>query len=278
MTRIAAAVMVVAAVATADTASDTTRQSWPSAGIRRVWCLTRNGSIEVRAQDTSRIGVEAIRRAGAKDRARLLLAQIKVSVRVEKPDSTLVVEAEMPDSRGVEASFVLVVPRVMDLELRTSMGGIRVESATGLVKAGVDLGGIELQRTSGRADLECGLGPVYLQDHSGPARVRVETGPVECVLRKPGAADTVDLASDAGPMKVFVPEAVPARLDARCSLGKVTVQDLPVVFDANSDTAVTGWVGPEGETNRVVLVDCGKGDVLVTGDYFVVESDILKKE
>jgi DUF4097 and DUF4098 domain-containing protein YvlB len=126
------------------------------------------GSIEVRTGSANRVDIEIDRSVNSRNRERAAELARDIEITTSQSGNDVLVRARVPGrgwwngSRNVKLDFHITVPRVYNVDLKTSGGGITVDDLQGEVKS----------RTSGGA-LRFGQiqGPVYGRTSGGGIRL-----------------------------------------------------------------------------------------------------------
>ncbi len=201
----------------------------------RLEVLNVNGEIVAEASDGSTVEVRAERTAsaGSDEAAREFLG--KIEMREEVGPNRVRVETIAPRVRlgSHKVTFAIKVPRGVHVDLRTVNGGVRLDNVGGEVRASSTNGGVR-----GRVSA------------SSLVEARTTNGGVELELTGPLAPDgTVLLTSVNGGISLKVPQDTRAQVRARCTNGRVSVDDgLPMAVEGEQtrrrlDGALNGGGG-----------------------------------
>ena len=195
-------------------ASDTWVRSYTVAPGGRLEIINVNGEIVAQATDGAAVEVRADRSASASsdDAAKDLLGRIEM--REEVGPAIVRVETIAPRARlgGHKVTFAIKVPKGVHVDLRTVNGGVRLENVGGEVRASSVNGGVR-----GRLA------------ESSLVEARTTNGGVELELSgglAPGGR--VMLTSVNGGVQLKVPQDTRADVRARCTNGRVSVNDLEI--------------------------------------------------
>ena len=189
-----------------------------------------NGGVQVIGWDRDSVAVHSRIQAQAYD-VRDAQAMVR-GVRVSQSGGTLT--ADGPESGRNESwsvSFVLYVPRRMDLTLETHNGPVTVESVAGTM------------------DLRTVNGPLTLNDVSGDVHARTSNGPLRVELTGTswrGAG--LDAETSNGPVTLIIPERYSANLETGTQNGPINTE---------FELAVT--LGPSGRMSRRLNATLGQG-------------------
>jgi hypothetical protein len=195
-----------------------------------------NGGVSVQGYDGSTIRVSARVQANAEStgEAREIAQQIHVqtsgaSIRSEGP------RAER--DRGWSVSYVVMVPRRLDLAVETTNGPIAVRDV------------------SGRMNLSATNGPLALNNVGGDVRGRTVNGPVTVRLRGSRWEGTgLDVQTTNGPVVLSVPESFSAHLDVSNTNGPLNVE-FPVTVYGRVGHHIETDLNGGGPTIRAVTVN-----------------------
>ena len=231
----------------------------------RLGVTGNNGAIEVVGEDRSDVALEVKVTAQASSRADAdaLLRDVHIltdgsDIRAEGPRN----ESGLWSHRSWSASFRLRVPRrVAHADLRTSNGGIRVDSLEGQVAASTTNGGIEVSHVHGDLRASTTNGGLHLEDLGGSVRAETTNGGVHISLAGDRwHGDGLFAKSTNGGITVKAPEHFAAHLVADTTNGGISV-DFPVTVQGkighHLDTDVNGGGPPVHleTTNGGVTID-----------------------
>jgi DUF4097 and DUF4098 domain-containing protein YvlB len=164
-----------------------------------------------------RVTAERSVRAGSDDAARERLQ--KIEMREEVGPERVRVQTMAPRwsewGGGAKVTYLVRVPAGVHVDLRTVNGGVRLDNVGGEVRAASTNGGVQ-----GR------VSDVSLLD------ARTTNGGVELVVTGAVAREgRVSLSTTNGGVRLALPEATQADVTARCTNGRVSVDDLPLAVD-----------------------------------------------
>jgi hypothetical protein len=196
----------------------------------------QNGGVSVRAWDGS--GVEVRERIQAWAPSRGEAQQLARQVRVTTDGGRI--RSDGPETgrgRGYSVSYLILVPRRMDLNVETRNGPVGVEGVTG------------------RMQLTAVNGPVSLRDVGGDVRARAQNGPLSVSLtgsRWNGAG--LDAETTNGPVTLTLPSGYAATLTTGTVNGPMNV-DFPVTVQGRFPRQFTTELGGGGAPIRVVTTN-----------------------
>ncbi len=221
------------------------RQTADIQGVSSLVVETRNGGVEVRCDPAVReASVSGTKTASATtvEAALEVLERIKIRTGREagRPD-TLHIVAEFPIEPNLNAgaSFEIVVPPAMAMDIRTSNGRIQVTDAARDLKLHTSNGPIRTARIDGRVKATTSNGAVSLEDVTGDVEALSSNGPVE--LRRVGSKQVQARTSN-------------GRIRAMSTRGNIHLEttNSPVELE-------TGWLPPKPE----VRVSSANGGIKV---------------
>lgn len=197
-----------------------------------------NGGIHVQAWDGDgiRVRVRVASAARTEERARELAASVRVSATGNE------VSADGPDGGSREwwsASYRIDVPRVTDLDLSASNGGIDIEGVRGRLRFKTSNGGVELDGVAG---------DVQGRTTNGGVRVRLSGTTWD--------GDGLDVSTTNGGVRVIVPEPYDAVLELGTRNGGFDV-DFPVTLNRSRDKSLTLDLGAGGPLLRITTTNGG---------------------
>lgn len=198
-------------------AQDTWTRSYTVPAGGRIEILNVNGQIRAEATTGSsvEVTVERSASAGSDESARELLGKVEMREEVSAERVRIETRAPRVSFGGVKASYVVLVPAGVHVDLRTVNGGVRLDGVGGEVRATSTNGGVQ-GRVSAATLLEA----------------RTTNGGVDVDVAGPIAADgRVQLSSVNGGVHLKLPAETKADLSARCINGRVSVSELPLVID-----------------------------------------------
>jgi Putative adhesin len=202
-------------------ASQVTVDAAPNGGIQVVG--SARGDIVVRAKVTAS--------AESQPRAREILAAIRVDA---APDR---ISAEGPQGldrrEGWSVSYRLAVPTRTSLQLKTTNGGITIDSV------------------DGRLEFETVNGGVKLSSVSGEVHGRTSNGGVDVDLDgTTWLGEGLDVQTSNGGVRLRIPEQYSARLEAGTVNGGIST-DFPITFQGRIDREIAASLGAGGPLIRV---------------------------
>lgn len=202
-------------------AHDTWSRSYTIAPGGRLEIINVNGQISAEASTGATVEISAERSvsAGSDEAAAEVLA--KIEMREEVGPDRVRVETLAPRLRlgGHKVTFVVKVPAGVNVDLRTVNGGVLLENVGGEVRA-----------TSTNGAVRGRLAGASLVD------ARTTNGGVDLDLTGALAPDArVTLTSVNGGIRLNVPQDTKARVQARCTNGRISVDGLPFAAEGEQN-------------------------------------------
>jgi hypothetical protein len=141
-----------------------TQQLWtPAASIRKLSVETSYGEIKIKGDVTADCNVSAKITANAPttEEAKSLAEQTKITL--ETKDGVLYIRAQKPEMKkgdSIGISYTVTVPKIINIECKSSYGGIKLTNIIGDVLAGTSYGDIIVETVSGKLQLNTSYGKV----------------------------------------------------------------------------------------------------------------------
>ena len=202
-------------------AQDTWSRSYALAPGGRVEVINVNGQITAEASDGATVEVQAERSAsaGSDDAAKELLDTIEMREEVGAARVRIATIAPRVRLGNHKVTYTIKVPRGVHVDLRTVNGGVRLENVGGEVRAETTNGGV--RGWVAAASL---------------IEARTTNGGVELELTGALTPDgRVLLTSVNGGVQLKVPGDTKAQVRARCTNGRVSVDDLPFTAEGEQN-------------------------------------------
>jgi DUF4097 and DUF4098 domain-containing protein YvlB len=242
---------------------------------------TFDGGIEIRAWDKPEIEVVIERRAVTKE------AAATIEVRSDQSGNQVTVEARVPKSNGFGMHFnysrsarlivsapgrsnlhaksgdgSITVERIAGrLDLRTGDGTIRGQDLGGDVKAHTGDGSIRLDGVNGSLDVDTGDGSVIVSGTFTSVRARSGDGNVTVRANNGSVPDTDwDIATGDGSIRLELPDAFNAELDAHTGDGGIRLNDV-TVSNVSGKIGRNNVRGQLGSGGRLVRLRTGDGSI-----------------
>lgn len=195
-----------------------------------------NGGVAVRAWDGQ--GIEIRQRiqawAPTRDEAQGVARQVRVHTDGGR------IYADGPESarrRGYSVSYLVLVPRSIDLRLDTNNGPVSVNGVTG------------------KMQLTAVNGPVSLREVGGDVRARVQNGPLSVSLAgQRWSGQGLDAETVNGPVTLAVPSGYAATLTTGTVNGPMNI-NIPVTVQGRFPRQFTTELGGGGAPIRVVTTN-----------------------
>ena len=194
-------------------------------------------SVEGTARSNVQILAKVVATAETDARARAIANDVRITANLEQ------VEAEGPQGlrnrEGWSVSYRLSVPRMLNLSLRTSNGGITVKDVESKIQFRTSNGGVKLIGVSGDVKGQTSNGGIDI-DLDGPA----------------WSGEGLDVETSNGGVKIMVPENYSAQLEAQTENGGLNV-DYPGVQRDRAGRRIKAQLGSGGAPLRVTTSNGG---------------------
>lgn len=262
-------------------ATDDVTVSRPAAGLTELVLTTSSGEVSIAGAATEGVSGTATRKAWGRTQADAEAALGTIAV-VDSLDGTVMrLSARLPgERRPLGCGFTLSVPETLELSVTAtnspvSVSGIRARVALSTTSARISVSGtdgrlvaattsgpIELLDTEGDALLSARSAPITVQVHSGPLDARTSSGAITCELGPTGPMDPVRLQTSDGPIELYLPGDISARITARTTNGIITIHGFTVRYEVQTPDSVVGVIGT-GATE--LDVSTTNGNITVQG-------------
>jgi hypothetical protein len=242
-------------------------------GEARLALSTFDGSIEVRGWDRNQVVVE-VEKVGPDqktvDRIQVKAAQDgnAITIDVVKPSPLETTGMRRSPSANLVVSVPLkaaIVARSGDgsisirrvygnLDLNTEDGSVRVEETAGDLIVRTGDGSVSGRKVDGRAEVHTGDGTIDLDGVLTGVKVETRDGAVEVTARPGSRTDTEwEMTTGDGDVRVEVPRAFSAEVDARTGDGRVRVDTITDTADGKQDErdSAAGKLGSGGKALRL---------------------------
>jgi DUF4097 and DUF4098 domain-containing protein YvlB len=214
---------------------------------------TERGSIEVRGASGNTVEIEVIRKVRTSDakKAEKILGNFKIDFRQRGKDVFVVGERTRRESlldkifNRLNIKFIVRVPEIYNVKLKTSGGSISVEEIEGDVNI----------KTSG--------GSLTLMDIKGPVWGKTSGGSI-----KIGEVDgQVDINTSGGSIKI---ERARGTVDAHTSGGSITVNEVMGTINANtSGGSIKAHISQQPDSDCRLTTSGGSVTVYLANDIAV---------
>ncbi|MFO7651774.1 MAG: DUF4097 family beta strand repeat-containing protein [bacterium] len=231
-------------------------------GLTELRLTTASGEVSVAGAATDQVSGTATRKAWGRTQADAEAALGTIAI-VDSLDGTvMLLSARLPgERRPLGCGFALAVPESLELAVSAtnspvSVSGIRARvsvttssarvSATGTegpLVVSTTSGPINLLDTEGDATLSTRSAPVTVQVHSGPIDARTSSGAITCELGPTGPLDPARIETSDGPIDLYLPGDVSARITARTTNGIITIHGFTVQYEVQTPDSVVGIIG-----------------------------------
>lgn len=219
-------------------------------GLAAIHAATDSGDVRFIAAQVDEVTVKVHKRVKAPSRAEAeaLIGQVQVEalrdgdvVRIDKGHMPL------PKGHGVEVSYAIEGPAGIDLELCTVNGRIEARGSQAAVRA---------QTTNGHLAVDGVRGPAHLRTQNGNISARIDALGEEGILSAQngnihaqiaGGDASLTASSSNGQLEVHLPDAYPARIDARTTNGMVDSTLSLHRVELAKRTQLVGQLGAEAD-------------------------------
>jgi len=139
-----------------------------------------SGSIEIKTWDRAEVKIEALKVSKASSHSKAEENAQKVTIEVNKEDSTLRIETKYSRTRSrslsVSVSYYLTIPAKAAIKAISVSGGVRLENIGGMVEAGTTSGSVKLTNAEKGADLHTTSGGIEVTNVIGDVDINVTSG------------------------------------------------------------------------------------------------------
>jgi DUF4097 and DUF4098 domain-containing protein YvlB len=252
-----------------------------AAGLTELELTTASGEVSIAGTATDTVSGTATRKAGGRTQADAEAALGTITV-VDSLDGTvMLLSARLPgERRPLGCGFTLSIPETLELavsatnspvtvsgiharvSVTTSSAQVSVTGTEGPLAISTTSGPINLLDTEGDATLSTRSAPVSVQVHSGPIDASTTSGAITCELGPTGPLDPVRLETSDGPVDLYLPGDVSARITACTTNGIITIHGFTVQYAVQTPDSVVGIIGT-GATQ--VDITTTNGNITVQG-------------
>jgi hypothetical protein len=258
------------------------QRTFPATGEVNLTLQTFDGAIEVRSWERNEVSVEILRTANTAEEARALdvrTSQDGNRITIEAPQDRTSHNIRIGAWRSPSVAFVVRAPRRMilaaatgdgsitvgdlagTLTLRSGDGAIRGEKLEGRIKASTGDGSISVHDSRGELDVDSGDGSIRLSGHFESLRVHSGDGSVTVDATEGSTMkDDWSITTGDGSVRVSLPPAFNAEIDARSGDGRVTADWSAERRDDEDDDRRT-FRGRLGSGGRTLTVRSGDGSI-----------------
>lgn len=190
------------------------------------------GSIEVRGAEANSVDI-TVSREVRRGNAEKTLAEFKLDF--EQKGNDIFVTGDS-GRRGwhwpwndignrLRVRFVITVPKVYNLDLKTGGGSVDVAEIQGRVESRTSGGSIEISRAGGDVDAETSGGSIRANDVMGGLRAETSGGSVTAALSAQPKT-RCELSTSGGGITIYLTENVGMDVDAHSSGGGISIRKL----------------------------------------------------
>jgi DUF4097 and DUF4098 domain-containing protein YvlB len=236
-----------------DSETEEFHQIYPLSANGRVELQNINGSVQIKAWDRDEVKLDAIKRAGSKERLQEVKIKVdaekgSLSIRTEYPEHDLPFRSNSHRDNPGSVEYTLMVPRNARLdEVKLVNGNLDVEGVTGDVRASCVNGRLTARNLGGRAELS------------------TVNGKLEASLDR--VASPVEVSSVNAAVLLTLPSDVKAGLEARTVSGSISNDfGIPVSNHRWVGHELNGELGGGGPDVRVSNVN-GRIEIRHANDH-----------
>ena len=225
----------------------------------RLTIVNVNGDITLGSWDRQEVKMEAVKRARAEsqDAARMLLEETTVTF--DRTGDRIDIRTDAPkkpgQNRNVSVANTVLVPKAIDLELKT---------VNGIKKARDILGAVNGKSTNGRIGLTSIVGAIHagatnghigLSDVLGPIEAKTTNGKIRIALSGIGdEPHDIRAKTTNGGIEVTLPRGLKAHLKASTVSGNIDT-DFPVTVKGLISKSVDGVINGGGRLIQLKTVN-----------------------
>lgn len=228
--------------------TDTVTRTFTVGAGARVVAHNPIGTLKVHGDGSGAVAVEVVKK-GRGEITQQDLERIHVNCTQDGDLITVdvVMDHHLSLDRQMWADLNLTVPTSVNLDLRLEAGALEVHDTRGTLAARVDAGSIQAEGVN----------------LSGSSRANVDAGQIQIAGELVGGT-TLDVRVDAGRIKLTLPQATPARLEASTDVGAINISgwNIPVLRNITSARAA-GDLGPNPSGSLTAHVDMGEISISV---------------
>jgi len=196
-----------------------------------------NGRIEIRSWDKNQVKIEAekVVRARSRREAEELMEEIRISV--ERLGNEIRVETELPRGwRGgwglldfifgrkhpqIRVDYTLLVPERIDLNVKSTNGGINICEVAGQVRTRTTNGHIEILKIRGSVNARSTNGSVKVLEATGPVEAKTTNGRIKAEILELEEMEGVRLRTTNGSITLYLPPHIKADVEASTTNGSI---------------------------------------------------------
>ena len=241
-----------------------------------------NGDIEVKSWEKEKVEIKALIQVKSGDDPQKFLDEIKILINTT--DGRVGIEVDYPDReedrgfwdllfggrrRSFKVSFWLTVPKISNIDMNTTNGGINIYDIEGKVFSKSTNGSIQLENVSGNTELRTTNGSVNtkniigdidakttngritLSNIDGNVVARTTNGEVLVDVIKSITGKIMNLRTTNGSVTLNLAKDIDADLDAKLTNGKIYT-DFPVLVKGEiSKNSISGKINNGGSLIQI---------------------------
>jgi hypothetical protein len=241
-----------------------------------------NGDIEVKSWENEKVEVKALIQVKSEEKTQILLDEIKILINTT--DDRVEINVDYPDReedrgfwdllfggrrRSFKVSFWLTVPKVSNLDMNTTNGGINIydiegkvfsKSTNGSIQLENILGNTELHTTNGSVstkniigdiDAKTTNGKINLSNIEGNVVARTTNGEILVDILKSIKEKMMNFRTTNGSVTLNLAKDIDADLDAKLTNGKIYT-DFPILIKGEiSKNSISGKINNGGSLIQI---------------------------
>lgn len=127
----------------------------------------------------------------------------------------------LSDNLPIEASFEVMVPARVDLDVKCNIGAISVDGVEGVISVRGDIGEIKITDARGEITVRNDIGEIVVRNVVGTLDAGTSMGAVDADIASLGPEDRVKLESGMGEVRLRIPTDARADITADCGMGSI---------------------------------------------------------
>jgi len=181
-----------------------------------------NGSVRISSWNRETIRIEAVKKVKAGSRSDAEHIMEKIEIEIEHDDDLITIDTHLPKRQGsgfwaalfsggveMSVSYEIVVPKEVDLELKTVNGTV------------------EIKEIRGQIDAYTTNGAVKIYEVEGSVKAKTTNGAIEAELLEYDKTKEMRFKTTNGSISVYFPDDFAADIDAKTTNGSIKT-DFPI--------------------------------------------------